>query len=39
MTSPTALEIAQKLVRFRSVTPADEGALAYVEDLLARSVA
>ena len=35
MTSPTALEIAQKLVRFRSVTPADEGALAYVEDLLA----
>ena len=37
MTSPTALEIAQKLVRFRSVTPADEGALAYVEDLLARA--
>ena len=37
MTSPTALEIAQKLVRFRSVTPADEGALAYVQDLLAQA--
>ena len=37
MTSPTALEIAQKLIRFRSVTPADEGALAYVQDLLTRA--
>ena len=31
----TALEIAQKLIRFASVTPADEGALSYVEGLLA----
>jgi succinyl-diaminopimelate desuccinylase len=31
----TALEIAQALIRFRSVTPADEGALAYIADLLA----
>jgi succinyl-diaminopimelate desuccinylase len=30
-----ALEIARKLIRFRSVTPADEGALGYVADLLA----
>ncbi len=37
MTCPTALEIAQKLVRFRSVTPADEGALAYVQELLAHA--
>jgi succinyl-diaminopimelate desuccinylase len=29
------LEIAQALIRFPSVTPADEGALAYVADLLA----
>ena len=35
--SPSALEIARDLIRFRSVTPADEGALGYVADLLARS--
>src|SRR5579863_6594483 len=34
MTLPTALEIARALIRFRSVTPADEGALAYVRALL-----
>jgi len=33
--TPSALEIARDLVRFRSVTPADEGALGYVADLLA----
>ena len=30
----TALEIAQALIRFPSVTPADEGAIGYVEALL-----
>jgi succinyl-diaminopimelate desuccinylase len=34
MSLPTALEIARALIRFRSVTPADEGALAYVRALL-----
>jgi len=31
---PSALEIARDLIRFRSVTPADEGALGYVAGLL-----
>jgi len=34
---PPALEIARALVRFPSVTPADEGALPYLRDLLAGS--
>ena len=34
---PPALEIARALVRFPSVTPADEGALPYLRDLLAES--
>jgi len=34
MSLPTALEIARALIRFRSVTPADEGALSYVRALL-----
>ncbi|HXZ16040.1 MAG TPA: succinyl-diaminopimelate desuccinylase, partial [Roseiarcus sp.] len=32
---PSALEIARALIRFPSVTPADEGALPYLKDLLA----
>jgi succinyl-diaminopimelate desuccinylase len=35
--APTALEIARALVRCRSVTPADGGALPYLRDLLARA--
>ena len=34
MSLPSALEIARALIRFRSVTPADEGALRYVRGLL-----
>ncbi len=34
---PSALEIAQALIRFPSVTPADCGALAYLRDLLAEA--
>jgi succinyl-diaminopimelate desuccinylase len=33
----TALDIARDLIRFRSVTPADDGALPYVGNLLARA--
>ena len=32
---PTALEIARALIRCRSVTPEDGGALPYLRDLLA----
>jgi succinyl-diaminopimelate desuccinylase len=34
---PSALEIARALIRFPSVTPADEGALPYLRDLLAQA--
>ena len=34
MSAPSALEIARALIRFRSVTPADDGALGYVRALL-----
>ena len=34
---PSALEIARALIRFPSVTPADEGALPYLRDLLAKA--
>jgi succinyl-diaminopimelate desuccinylase len=34
---PSALDIARALIAFPSVTPADEGALAYVGDLLANA--
>ncbi len=34
--TPSALEIARALIRCRSVTPADGGALPYLRDLLAR---
>jgi succinyl-diaminopimelate desuccinylase len=34
MSLPSALEIARALIRFRSVTPADDGALAYARGLL-----
>jgi succinyl-diaminopimelate desuccinylase len=37
MSLPSALEIARALIRFRSVTPADAGALGYVGDLLAHA--
>jgi succinyl-diaminopimelate desuccinylase len=35
MTSPDAVEIARRLIARRSVTPADDGALPYLRDLLA----
>src|SRR6185312_10799648 len=35
--SPSALEIARALIRFPSVTPADEGALPYLRDLLTQA--
>jgi succinyl-diaminopimelate desuccinylase len=35
MTSPDAVEIARRLIERRSVTPADDGALPYLRDLLA----
>jgi succinyl-diaminopimelate desuccinylase len=35
MTSPNAVEIARRLIERRSVTPADDGALLYLRDLLA----
>ncbi len=34
---PSALEIARALIRFPSVTPADEGALPYLRDLLGKA--
>ena len=37
MPPPTALEIARALIRCRSVTPADGGALPYLRDLLAQA--
>ena len=36
-TPPSALEIAQALIRFPSVTPADGGALPYLRDLLGKA--
>src|SRR5271163_5093772 len=36
-TVPSALEIAQALIRCRSVTPDDGGALPYLSDLMARA--
>src|SRR5471032_796404 len=35
MSPPGAVEIAQKLIQKRSVTPADDGALPYLRELLA----
>ena len=36
-TTPSALDIARALIEFQSVTPEDEGALGYVERLLAEA--
>ena len=35
MSPPGAVEITQKLIQKRSVTPADDGALPYLRELLA----